>query len=130
MKEIALTNEEKLRLLKKTKEVYVQQYLEYVIQYQKSVCQDNEPPGLCGCFYNACKECGYFVDDSRFQISNIIPEWNRSVAYLINEFDHRKCQVYSSLEHGYWFPGWDNVSRLYFLHWLISKYTEKSTEVH
>lgn len=126
MKEISLTNQEKLCLLKKTKEIYVKQYIECVLNSKSSDSILDEPLGLCGCFYQAREKSGYFNDDSFFRASNIIPEWNRIIAYQVNGFDLRKCQVYSSLNNGYWFPIWDNVSRVYFLNWLIDKYTEIS----
>lgn len=130
MEEFALTNQEKLSLLVKTKEMYVKQYIACVLNYQKSISSYYEPIGMCGCFYKACKESGYSVFNVIFQVSNIIPEWNRSVAYQVNQFDYNKCRVYSSIDHGYWFPIWDKVSRVNYLNWLIDKYTKASTEIY
>lgn len=124
MKVIALTNQEKLSLLKKTKEIYVKQYTACLLNNLKRISTYYEPMGLCGCFYRACNESGYFIDDSYFLVSKIIPEWNREFAYHISPLDFLSGCNYASLSCAYWFPIWDKASRINFINWLIFRYTE------
>lgn len=127
MKNEVLSNEEKLRLLMKTKEIYVKLYAKRLLDAKDSVTPCDVPPGLCYCLYQACKINGYSNDDSRFYASNIIPEWNRIITYQVSRLDYPLYRVYSNLNCGYWFPIWDKASRVNFLNWLIDKYTEISS---
>lgn len=130
MKDINLTNQEKLNLLRKTKEIYIKQYSECLLNNLIRISEYYEPLGLCGCFYRACNESGYFIDKSYYNASNIIPEWNRMYAYQAAKLDWHTCRLYSSLCLCYWFPIWDKVNRIVYLNCLINKYSELSTNVY
>lgn len=130
MKNEVLSNEEKLRLLMKTKEIYVKQYTSCLLYSRHTSLPNYEPIGLCGSFSEACSTFGYEIFPGPKFIKDVIPEWCMEFAYRVSPLGVLSGYDYSYLTYGYWFPIWDKASRVNFLNWLIDKYTEISTMVY
>lgn len=130
MKEEIFSVQERLRILIKTKEIYVKQYAICLLNNQKRISEYYEPLGLCACFGRAFYyETGVSIA-SYDSIEAVIPEWDRSLAYQVSPLGKLSSSVCLSLAYGYWYPIWDKVSRVNFLNWLIDGYTKISTKVY
>lgn len=130
MEEIVLTYQEKLRLIKKTKENYVKDYIRCSLNNPFGFSTCSMPAGMCTCFYWACKECGYPFDETNLYICNLIPEWDRKFAYQVSPLNFVSSDDYQYLSMGFWYPVWDKAWRVNYLNWLIDRYTKLSTIIY
>lgn len=123
-----MTTNDKLRVLKMTKELYVKQFTVCLInKYRIGDLSAYEPMGLCDCFASVCEDYDYRYYSVR-SIYKVIPEWHRELAYKITPPLLTSDADKSDIEFGYWYPIWDKASRINFLNWLISRYTLLSTK--
>lgn len=130
MKKNELTPYQKSLILMKTKERYVAQYTACLLYVHATNYRKVEPVGMCACFFKACSYYRLAVSPRYHSISDIIPEWDKEIAYQVSPLEALTGCDYSSLTCGYWYPIWDKVSRVNYLNWLIDKYTKLSTEIN